>query len=66
MPSFLDCGFHELERNDSGRAVRLHKPDGCESERGKRRRGFSTEKAEHVVHQWGAAVHLVLACKWRS
>jgi hypothetical protein len=28
--SFTDCGFHEVERNDSGRAVRLQKPEGCE------------------------------------
>jgi hypothetical protein len=32
MSSFVECGFHELERSDSGRAVRLHKPDGCESD----------------------------------
>jgi hypothetical protein len=29
---FLDCGFHEVERHDSGGAVRLHKPDGCEGD----------------------------------
>jgi len=32
MSSFTDCGFHEVERNDSGRAVRLQKPEGCESD----------------------------------
>ena len=29
---FLDCGFHEVEWHDSRRAVRLHKPDGCEGD----------------------------------
>jgi hypothetical protein len=28
--SFIDCGFHEVDRNDSGRAVRLQKSEGCE------------------------------------
>ena len=32
MSAFLDCGFSELERSDSGLAVRLHKPGGCESD----------------------------------
>jgi hypothetical protein len=32
LPCFLDCGFHEVERHDSGGAVRLHKPDGCEGD----------------------------------
>jgi hypothetical protein len=29
---FLAFGFHEVERHDSGGAVRLHKPDGCEGD----------------------------------
>ena len=29
MSSFIDFGFHEVERADSGRAVRLRKPKGA-------------------------------------
>ena len=32
IPCFLAFGFHEVERHDSGGAVRLHKPDGCEGD----------------------------------
>jgi hypothetical protein len=32
IPCFLAFGFHEVEWHDSGRAVRLHKPDACEGD----------------------------------
>ena len=32
IPCLLNCGFHEVERHDSGGAVRLHKADGCEGD----------------------------------
>ena len=32
IPCFLAFGFNEVEWHDSRRAVRLHKPDGCEGD----------------------------------